>query len=283
MTGAEKNGLRGVGVVALAIGAAAAAAGLFWTPPGEVPASPELFGHGLYRRDTPFNAGGAQGADLLTLFVVVPAALWALAGRLDRRRLLLLAAAHSWLLYLGVSLSFGAIAFNEAFPLYVLLTPLSALGLILALQDLGAPAAPPWLPVFLVTCGLLTGAAWSLLLWMEMATGAFPPVTYYTARTTYALDLGVIAPGCIAAAVGLWRCRGWGVKLAVPLLAVAALLLPMMMLQTAMQLRAGVGFEPEAAVPLIGFTVVSVGAAYFLWKLAVDAGPESTESRGREK
>ena len=268
----EAAWLRTVTVMTVALGGLAAAAGLFWEPTGDPLAGrSDLYGVGLYRRDTAFTAGGAQGSDLLTLLAVVPAALWALAGRFERRRTLVLAAVHSWLLYLGASLSFGAIAFNELFPLYVALVPLSTIGLALALRGLGAPPAPRWLPAFLLACGLVTGAAWSLLLWLEMATGAYPPATYCTARTTYALDLGVIAPGCIAAAVALWRGWSWGIALAVPLLSIAALLLPMMAFQTVMQLRAGVAFGPEAAAPFLGFSVLSVGATFFLWKLVSDA------------
>lgn len=262
-------------VLAVVLGAVAAAAGLFWTPPAGMAPAPEFYGHGLYRRDTPFTAGGAQGSDLLTLLLVVPAALWALAGRGGSRRMLVLAVAHSWFLYLGASLSFGAIAFNELFPLYVALVPLSTIGFALALRGFGAPPTPRWLPAFLLACGIVTGAAWSLLLWLEMTTGAYPPATYYTARTTYALDLGVIAPGCIAAAVALWRGWSWGMALAVPLLSIAALLLPMMAFQTVMQLRAGVAFGLEAAAPFLGFSVVSAGAAFFLWKLVSHATPST--------
>lgn len=270
MNMAEMTGswtIRIVALLAVALAGFAAAAGLFWTPPGEIPPAPDLYGRGLYRRDTPFVAGGAQGADLITLVLVLPATLWALAGLLGRPRRVLLAVALSWVLYLGLSLSFGAIAFNEAFPAYVLMTPLSAFGLLALLRGLDPPGAPRWLPAFLLACGLVTGAAWSLLLWIEMAAGDFPPASYYTARTTYALDLGLIAPGCVAAAVGLWGRRPWAMALSVPLLAIAALLLPMMLAQTVMQLRAGVAFGPEAAAPLLGFSAVSAGAAYFLWRL----------------
>lgn len=100
--------LRIITVLAVILGAVAAAAGLFWTPPGGMASASELYGRGIYRRDTPFAAGGAQGSDLLTLLLVVPAALWVLAGRGGSRRMLVLAVAHPWFLYLGASLSFGA-------------------------------------------------------------------------------------------------------------------------------------------------------------------------------
>ena len=260
--------LRLVSFLALALAILAAIAGLLWTPPGDMGDHPELFGRGLYRRDTPFTAVGAQGADLVTLLLILPTTLWALAGALTHPRRLVLAVALSWTLYLGMSLSFGAVAFNEAFPLYVLMMPMSALGLALALNPLAPTRTPRWLPGFLLACGLVAGAAWSLLLWLEMTTDAYPPQSYYTVRTTYALDLGLIAPGCIAASDGLRRGRSWGMVLAIPLLAIAAFLLPMMLAQTVMQVRAGATFGPEAAAPLAGFSLVSAGAAWFLWRLA---------------
>lgn len=264
--------LRLVALATLGLGALAAAAGLVWTPPGEMPVDPALHGRGLYRRDTPFTAGGAQGADLVTLALILPLGLWALAGALRGARRVMLAVAMSWLFYLGVSLSFGAIAFNEVFPLYVLLIPLSTLSLALSLGETGPLHVPRWLPAFLLACGMVTVLAWSLLLWLEMAAGAYPPQTYYTVRTTYALDLGLIAPGCLATAVGLWRGRRWAMGFAVPLLSIAALLLPMMAAQTLMQLRAGVALGPESLAPLIGFSLLSPAAGWFLWRLCAEEG-----------
>ena len=83
---------RFVALLAFALGAVAAAAGLFWTPPGEMPPDPDLYGRGLYRRDTPFTAGGARRADLVTLMLVLPAALWASIEPLLHTRRVVLAA-----------------------------------------------------------------------------------------------------------------------------------------------------------------------------------------------
>jgi hypothetical protein len=265
-------------LLTLALGGLAAVAGLFWTPPGEFPVSSDLYGQGLYRRDTPFVAGGAQGSDVLTLIVVVPVTLWALVGHPDVKRLVVLAAAQSWFLYLNLSLAFGSVAFNEVFPVYTLLIPVATVGLALCLHRLENLACPSWLPGFLAACGVVTGAAWTLLLWAEMTSGSFPPDSYYTVRTTYALDLGVIAPGCLASALALRKDWPWGIALALPLLAIAGLLLPMMVAQTLMQLRAGVAFGPEAAAPLIGFSLVSGGAPFSSggWQ---DAAPAQSNDR----
>lgn len=260
--------LRVITLVAAALAALAALAGLFWTPPGVMPPAPDLFGEGLYRRDTPFTAGGAQGADILSLCLVTPAALWALVRLPSQTACLVLAAAHAFWLYLGGSLALGAVAFNEAFPVYVAMMPASTIGLALALNRIGEPRLPRFLPIFLIGCGFLTGMAWAFLLWLEMGSGAYPPATYYTVRTTYAIDLGLIAPGCIAAGVAAGNGWRWWRSLAVPLLAISAPLLPMMALQTIMQIRAGVSFGAEAAAPFAGFSLISAGAIWFLWQLA---------------
>ena len=89
------NGLRTVSAIVAALGAAVALAGLSWTPPGALPDHAALYGQGLYRRDTPFNAGGAQGSDILTLMLVLPAMLWAMVGRLCPLRRIVLAGAHA--------------------------------------------------------------------------------------------------------------------------------------------------------------------------------------------
>lgn len=258
--------LKLLSALTLALGAVTALAGLFWTAGPPIEAS-DLYGQGLYRRDTIFVAGGAQGSDLLGLCLILPAGLCAIFGQLTDTRRLILIGVHTWWLYLSASLAFGAIAFNEAFPLYVALMPLSLCALIVALQGLTLRHPPRGLPAFLIGAGVVTGLAWAVLLWIEITTGAFPPDTYYTVRTTYAADLGLIAPGCIAAGIGIARGRGWGTQLGLPLLWLAALLLPMMVLQTLMQLRADVTFGPEAAAPFVGFGLISGGAIWFLLHL----------------
>ena len=198
---------------------------------------------------------------------ILPLGLWALFGVAARTQLTLVMV-NTWWLYLAVSLAFGAVAFNEMFPIYVALIPVAVAALMLSLNGLSLSLLPRGLPFFLIACGLVTGMAWSVLLWMEMQGGTFPPQSYYTVRTTYALDLGIIALGCMAAGLALLQGLRWGAGLALSLLSIAALLLPMMVLQTIMQLRAGVSFGPEAAAPFVGFSLISAGAIWFLVRLA---------------
>ncbi len=269
--------LRIVTGLALVLATSAAGAGLFWLPAEQVPLKPDLFGAGLYRRDTAFVAGASQGADLFSLFFVTPVAIWFAMSRLSTRlSLVVLATAHAWWLYLGFSLALGAVAFNELFPVYVGLIPVSIVGLALTLNRIGQVGTPRFLAAFLCVSGVVTIGTWTFLLWVELATNQFPPTTYYTVRTTYAIDLGLIAPGCFAASIAVWkRWLSWPI-LAIPLLGLEATLLPMMVLQTLMQVKVGVVFGLEAAAPLLGFGLISIVAFWFLGLIArqapLDAG-----------
>jgi len=261
--------LRIVTGAAIILSALAAMTGLFWSPSDGALLTPELYGSGLYRRDTPFVAGGSKGSDIFTLFIVLPLATWcALTGVTTRRHFMIITVADAWWLYLSISLAFGSVAFNEALPVYIAMLPVSLIGLATALPRLRIPNAPCLLALFLVFCGVTTAGAWTFLLWIEMAAGQFPPTTYYTVRTTYALDLGLIAPGCVAAGLAVWKRWAFWPYLSVPLLGVCATLLPMMALQTVMQISAGVTFGPEAIAPFLGFGLISPMAAWFLWRMA---------------
>ena len=65
-----QNSLRLVMGLAMLLAGFAAVAGLFWEPGDAVDLPPELYGFGLYRRDTPFVAGASQGSDVMSLFLV---------------------------------------------------------------------------------------------------------------------------------------------------------------------------------------------------------------------
>ncbi len=250
----------------------AAAAGLFWEPGGD------LAGGGLYWRDTAFVAGATQGADLLTLLLILALGLWVVL-RAQADRLAAMMALNVWVVYVYAGLAFGTVAFNELFPLYVLIFALSGVALALCGARWSArfgPAPQPriWLSRFLALSGGVTALAWGLLLAGEMAAGAYPPETHYTNRATYALDLGVIVPACFSAALLVRRGQALGYTMAVPLLMLEALLLPMMVAQTVLQLNAGVVLGPEAAIPLVGFGVISAAAIWFLWAVVGETDGE---------
>ncbi|SMH30415.1 hypothetical protein [Maritimibacter sp. HL-12] len=286
----------GFAMVALTAGAIASFVGLFapplpWTAtaggatfwPDAVP----LRGTGLYDLDTVFSAGAAQGADIVTLVIVIPAAL-VLAFRSDPRGPLqpfLLSGLLTWLLYDYASLAFGTVVYNEMFLVYVTAMASAGLGFALALRaaaralpDLPAALPARSLGVFLLVSGLVTAIVWLLPLLGSIRAGTPPPyMAHYTGRVTDALDLGVIVPACLAGAVLLLRHRPAGLLLAVPLLTLEALLLPMILMQSLQQIRMGVSFTPvELAGPIGGFVLISGIAGYFLWRTIRAVAPSGS-------
>lgn len=134
-----------------------------------------------------------------------------------------------------------------------------------------APSAG--LGAFLAASGIVTAAVRSPLLGQELPAGiARAP---YAVRTTSALDLGLIAPLCLAAARGVGAGAGWAMRLVVPLPGLEALLLPLMAAQTAMQLRPDMTFGREAAAPFLGFGFLSGPTVLFLRRAPRAPHPEA--------
>jgi len=227
-----------------------------------------LHGRGLYDLDIPFTAGGAQGADIVTLFIVLPLAALVLARvrAPGAARPLLFAGVMAWLIYVYASQALGTVVYNELFLLYVAIMASAGLAFALALARAGRalpelPAALPTrtLALFLVVSGLVTAVVWLLPLVGAIRAGTPPPyMAHYTARVTDALDIGVILPACLAAGLLLWRRAPAGLLIAVPLLSLEALLLPMIGMQSMRQIQLGLSFTPgELIGPIGGFVLVS--------------------------
>jgi hypothetical protein len=91
---------------------------------------------------------------------------------------------------------------------------------------------------------------------------------------TDALDLGVITPAALVAAFLLHARRAEGHLVATPLLVLMTFLLPMIVAQTVVQLRAGLSFTAAEIVgPIGGFVVLPT--------LGLVSSPPCCEQRGR--
>lgn len=265
------------GVLALAT----SLAGLLWPGAGEpVPFETVrgetvlLYGQGLYRYDTLFSAGAFKGSDLLVLFGVLPLLVVGLAGyrRGSLRATFLLAGTLSYLLYNGASMAFGA-ALNPLFLVYVALFSSSLFAFVLALTVIDRAELPahiePRLPRRAAAAILFLAGPGTALLWLSDIVGPLlegrAPVGLgsYTTLFTYGLDIGLIAPAATLAGILLLRRDPLGYVLGVPILVLCALIGPMVILQTVMQLRVGVEFiMMQFAVIIIGgFVAMSLLAA----------------------
>lgn len=177
----------------------------------------EIFGRGLYRLDTIFHAAGFRGADLITVFLVVPQLLvstW-LYARGSLRGLFMLIGSLVYILYNAVSLGIGA-AYNPLFLLYIAIFSVSvfALGTAWAQVDFAALAAriQSKTPRRAAAIYLIFGGCATALLWLSdllpplIQSGSAPALLGpYTSPITYFIDIGIITPACVLA--GSWLLR----------------------------------------------------------------------------
>jgi hypothetical protein len=95
----------------------------------------------------------------------------------------------------------------------------------------------------------------------------------HTTLFTNALDLAVIVPAAGAAGILILRTRPYGEVIAASLLVLEAMLLPLIVVTTIIQLRLGVSFTPaEVAGPIGGFLLLGVLAVAVLRTLLRHAG-----------
>lgn len=279
--GRPGRGARLAALPPLSLATAAAVAGLAWPGDGGPEAVPSvwgevvpLYGRGLYRHHTVFFAGGAQGSDAVTLLLALPLGLTLAARRATVPRLLVLAGVMTWIAYVYGSLALGAVVYNPVFLLYVATYASAGVALFVAAAEAGrlrrgpVPRAPG-LALFLAASGVVTLGVWLGPLAGSLFAGSTPALLdHYTGRVTDALDLGIVTPACFAAAILVARRRPLGLLLAAPLLFLEAMLLPMIVAQSARQVSLGVAFAPsEIAGPIGGFVVMSALALLFLIRL----------------
>jgi hypothetical protein len=237
-------------------------------------ATVHLYGSGLYRLDTVFNAAGQRGTDLITLALGVPLIVACLVfyRRGSLRAGLLLVGAFAYFLYVYASLALGY-AFNQLFLVYVALFAASLYGLILLIRDIHLEALPEEIvqrlprrgpAAFMAFSGLVVIVVWLQPVVAALLSGDAPArMDSYTTAMTYALDLAVIAPALFICAVLLLRGRPLGYLLGFPLLGIIMLLGPAIAAQTVSQVRAGVHLTPgEQVGPVVGFLVV---CAWAIW------------------
>jgi hypothetical protein len=179
---------------------------------------------GLYYWDTVSSAAQMQANDLVTLVVGLPllAVSFFLARRGSLRGRLLLTGTLGFFLYTYMSMCFGA-AYNRLFLVYVALFGLSLYAFILSMMSFDLQALPQHfseqLPRRSIAGVLIFVATFLLLAWLgriaaTLAPAAIPALENTTSLFIQAMDLALIVPLCVLAAVLLVRRSPWGYLLA---------------------------------------------------------------------
>mgnify|MGYP001266104283 CR=1 FL=1 len=225
------NGLRGLvpGIFALAL--LAAGAGFLW--PGEGAPYPwttvrgetvMINGHGLYFYDTVSSVAQMQGNDIVTLFVGLPLlaiSFW-MAQKGSLRGHLLLTGTLGFFLYTYMSMCFGT-AYNPLFLVYVALFGLSLYAFILSMLAFDLAQLPQrfsehlprrTIASFFVVLGAFLSLAWLGRIAPTLLQGTTPALENVTSMFIQAMDLALIVPLAILAALLLWRRSAWGYLLA---------------------------------------------------------------------
>ncbi len=208
--------------------AISAAAGLFWQQAGSSYSFRSLFGQtlqvygqGLYSRDTLFSAGASQGADVVALFAALPFLIIAmlLYVRGSLRGGLLLVGALAFYLYYSASLGF-IVAYNNMYLVYLALFSASFFAFVLALTAFELPSLPArisprilvrGLALFMFVVGIGVAFIWlSDVVSALLSHGVPEGLGANISPITYTIDVGIISPACILAGVMLLRRRPVG-------------------------------------------------------------------------
>lgn len=179
---------------------------------------------GLYYWDTLSSTAQMQANDLVALVLGVPLLvigfLSSIRGSLRGR--LLLSGSLGFVLYTYLTMCVGA-AFNAFFLAYVALFSLSLWAFVMSLMEIKIDELPSRfkesLPRKSIAALLLLAAAFLGLAWLgriaaAMQPGAVPALENATSMFIQAMDLGLVAPACVVAAVLLLKRRPWGYLLA---------------------------------------------------------------------
>ena len=248
------------------------------TPRGDTVA---LFGEGAYRHNAVFHALAYRAQDAVMALALV-VALWAALLMRGPRALALLLAVLGFVVYGHASLALGA-ALDWLFPAHVAALSLGMFALWRAARGAKPGMKRPGLPrgmlaLFLLIAGAGTFAVWGPQLFADLTAQQTPArMGVQTTLVTHALDLAVIAPLCLVAAVLVARGQALGHVLALPLIGILVFLLPTILLATGLQMQAGIEFTTvELVGPIGAMAVLGLLALWFLryYMLALRPQPD---------
>lgn len=199
----------------LVVAGVAATTGLFW---------PAIY------RETDWVIPQNRGQDLVKLVALAGLVLAVAKARAGSMRAKLISIGlMGYLWYSAVGAAF-AYRFNALFLVYVAWFSLSSAALVALFLDIDAetvrrrfaPHAPRRVvAVFLAVMSMILSLLWGSQVVAYLINGAIPDLIVKADAVTnyvFVLDLGVVVPASIAAAILLWFDRPWGYVLAGPML-----------------------------------------------------------------
>jgi hypothetical protein len=250
-------------------------------------ASVTVYGKGIYAADSWLVGAGNRGQDIAILIVEVPLLLltlwWYRRGRPVAA--VALTGVLAFFAYFYVSMTF-ATAENRLFPLYVAAASLAGFALVVVARRIDpirvATALPDHPGRGALATYLLAVAAALTLAWLPgLAVTAISgdiaaKVGPYTSSVTDALDLGLVVPVAVIAAVQLLRGRPEGSVMTLVMLIVNVCIGILLMAQGITQLASGVPMTiGEIIAKMLTFAVLTLVAGGLLIRMASAARTRS--------
>jgi hypothetical protein len=239
-----------------------------------------LYGEGLYAADTWLVGAGNRGQDIVIMLVEVPILLLALRWyrRGGHAASAVFAGVLSFFVYYYFSMTF-ATAQNRMFPIYVAAASLAGFALVSVASRMSIPRIAETIPErprrWVLASYLLAVAAALTMAWLPdlvitTVTGDIAQaVGPYTSSATHALDLGLVVPVAVVAAVKVLQHRPSGQVLALIMLVVNVCVGALLMGQGVAQLVSGVPLTPvEIVAKMLTFAALTVVAGGLLARLA---------------
>jgi hypothetical protein len=193
-----------------------------------------LYGEGLYAADAWLQGSGNRGQDLAIVLVEFRCC-WSRSGgtaNVAQSPPAALTGVLAFFTYFYASMVF-ATAQNRLFPMYVAAAALAGFGLVFVAGRMDVPSIAAALPdrpgrlalvIYLLAVAAALVAAWLPEMLATAITGDIAEaVGPYTSAATEALDLGVVVPVAVIAAIGLLRGKAAGLVLAFVMLVINVL------------------------------------------------------------
>lgn len=230
-----------------------------------------LFARGFYT-DGAWARSAFRGNDLATLALAVPvlATSLALSLRGSARARLVLLGMLAYGTYDFAFYVFGA-EFSDWFLLHVAAFTSSALGLLVLAHEIALPHVALGslgrrsIATYLGAVGAVMASLWTVESIRFAMTGELTSDAPRAGQhTVFAIDLSLLVPGLLLAAVLLWRRHPWGVPAAVAMNVLAIVYQVALMAGAQFQANAGVGDGGWFSPPSIAVVCLSVAALVHL-------------------
>lgn len=236
----------------------------------------ELFGDGIYANNSLMKVGATKGTDIVMLLVAGLLLLMVFLFFSKKYSMYIIAGLQSCLLYSASCLIMG-VSYNRLFLLYLVQFSTSLFAFILWLlyltknsqfEDILYEKKLKGTAVFFFVGGC------SVLVWLSFIIPAVitgMPTNFieiYTTEPTFAIDLGIILPSCVATGIALLKKRKTAYAIATVLLILVTCVGMCVISQTIIQLNLGIILTIGQIVGMVGsFVILGIIAIILNYKI----------------